>query len=134
MTRSLGIAVVDDDAGIRDILSEFLAHAGYTPHLFDGGTTTYQALHALHPAAIILDLRLRWPFSGVTLLAQMRADAALRHTPVILCSGDVRQLEELRPLADAPCAILPKPFDIHRLFALLEGLIDMPVTAAALSR
>ncbi len=45
----ISIAVVDDDAAIRELVRDVLTDEGYTPSLFDGTDGTHDGIRAVSP-------------------------------------------------------------------------------------
>ena len=121
----VSIAVVDDDAAVRELLGDVLTEEGYTPHLFDGTDGTHHGIRAVSPVAVILDLHLGEPDAGWALLDDIGTDPALEHTAVVICSGDDTGLDEHGAALEGRAhAVLPKPFDLDDLAALLQRLIQ----------
>ena len=52
---ALPIAIVDDDASVREALSLLLRVEGYAPSAFADGPAFLQSLNAQSPACVILD-------------------------------------------------------------------------------
>lgn len=120
----LPIAVVDDDVAIRNLMHDVLTEEGYRPYLFDGAEGTHQDIRALSPVVIILDIHLGKPDAGWALLNDLSTDPVLEHAALIICSGDHTGLEKQGIARQGrPFAVLPKPFDLDELTALLQRLI-----------
>ena len=106
---STSIAVIDDDPACRELLHDLLSEEGYAVHLFSDSATAARGLRDLAPAAIILDVRLENPTAGWEVLADLRHDALLHATPVLVCSADLSALQEragdlcLQPLRVGGC-------------------------------
>jgi signal transduction histidine kinase/DNA-binding response OmpR family regulator len=116
------IAVIDDDPDTQEILRTMLEAAGYQVHsLLDSGAALAE-LHAIAPAQIILDLNMA-PISGWTLLEDIRADARLAATPVVICSISDPSVERVGLLANVTAA-LPKPVRQEDLLALLRRWVS----------
>ncbi len=104
-----------------------LADAGYEPAAFVAGIGVHEALRALAPAAIILDVphdlstsALHWP--AVAVLAQ---EAVLRHTPLLACvsDGDDDALRRIAALGLPFTVLLSKPVALDDLLARLRCLV-----------
>ena len=72
-----------------------------------------------HPDLILLDLHLP-DIQGDQVLAQLRADPATQHTPVIVLSADATQGRIQRLRAQGADDYLAKPIDVRRLLDLLD--------------
>jgi CheY-like chemotaxis protein len=103
------VLVVEDEAGIREVLAAALADEGYEVRAAGDGRAGLAVLHAWLPHVILLDLMMPvmdgWAFRA----EQCRLDAA-RHIPVIVLSGarDVPASTDQLGVAGA----IPKPFDL----------------------
>jgi DNA-binding response OmpR family regulator len=121
---ALRIAVINNDTAFLTLMHELLTEEGYEAHIFREGADDYPALRELVPDAIILDIRLEHPEGGWNLLELCRLDPTLAKTPIIVCSADVRALQERALyLQSQGCQVLPKPFDLDTLLALLRQVL-----------
>jgi signal transduction histidine kinase/CheY-like chemotaxis protein len=71
------------------------------------------------PGLILLDLHLP-DLPGEQVLQQLRAEADLRDTPVVVLSADATPGQIKRLLSSGARAYLTKPIDIHQLLALMD--------------
>ncbi len=118
------VAVVDDDLAIRELLRDLLIDEGYTPHLFDGMDGTYQGIRAVSPSVIVLDLPSTQSGAAWALLNRLSTDPALEQAAIVVCtSDDTGLVEQSAALQRHTDAVLPMPFDINDLAALLQRLI-----------
>jgi CheY-like chemotaxis protein len=81
------ILVVDDHADTREAMILLLQLEGHTAVAAGSGRQALELLEALHPRLIILDYAMP-EMDGLTLLAQLRANARLAQVPVILFSAE----------------------------------------------
>ncbi len=114
--RSPHVLVVDDDGDIREVLSEVIERCGIrTVAAADGAQALTLLREGAPPAAVFLD---NWMprVDGVTVLASMRANPALREIPVVwLSAGCMEPPAGTRPLQ--------KPFEIKAIVAVIESLM-----------
>lgn len=113
------VLIVDDDAGICDMLCEFLGHA----YRVDAASNGMEALSVVRTAEQKVDLvvaDLNMPeMNGVELMAAMPED-----TPVIVISSDLdgpaprSQMGDLRP-----AAAFRKPFSLAGLEQAIRGAL-----------
>ncbi len=89
----------------------------------DGQSGLQQAREHL-PDAILLDLQLPG-MNGDLVLAEVRADLHIRHTPVLLLSADATVHSRERLLALGANDYLPKPFNVAQLLERLDALLLM---------
>jgi CheY-like chemotaxis protein len=117
----MSILIVDDDAGIRQLLSLFLTHKGVAN---DSATNGLEALnqlqHAEHlPELILLDLMMP-VMDGASFREAQRSDLQLAAIPVVVMSA-AENLDSQAPALTAD-AYLPKPIDFDLLTQLIEQL------------
>jgi DNA-binding response OmpR family regulator len=80
------ILIADDDAGCRELWAEALTNAGFRVLEADSGRETLDALSAIVPHLLLLDLHMP-ELSGQEVLARLRTTAALQSLPVLIISG-----------------------------------------------
>ena len=121
------IAVIDDDPAFVEVLEELLAEEGYTPQVFQAGMADLPGVRTFRPDAIVLDIRMGSPQGGWEILAALQQDALVSATPIIICSADVRQLQDHAALwENLGYRTLGKPFDLDVLLGLLRELVGGP--------
>jgi len=107
------IAVIDDDAATRAMLTAALTHAGDLPHVFPSLDDARPFLYTHPPAVLLLDLRFDPPHDGWHVLAQVQADPSLAALPLVVSSTNHQALRTGAPfLAHRRLTVLPKPFDL----------------------
>lgn len=116
------ILVVDDDPSIADMLALALEDRGYAV-CCSAGADAARVARERCPAVILVDL-LMPDVDGVEVCLQLSTHPATTAIPVVLMSAG-RYLEEAaRRLRIA--AVLPKPFDLDQLYAVLEQVQQLP--------
>jgi len=109
------VLVVDDDAAIRDLVKTALEEEGYTVSVCTSGAALRQ-VQARQAELILLDLTLVEVVGGAT-VERLRADPATAHIPLIGFSArHDRAALAARMQLDG---LLPKPFDLDDLYALV---------------
>lgn len=106
--------IVEDDADLSNIFATALRKAGYQPEVIGNGSVANERLTVTEPALVVLDLHLPG-MDGLEILRNIRADARLSKTKVMVVSADALMTEEARQLADKT---LMKPIS----FSLLREL------------
>jgi CheY-like chemotaxis protein/anti-sigma regulatory factor (Ser/Thr protein kinase) len=91
-------------------------------HVAPNGHTGVELAQRLLPDVILVDLHLP-DMSADDVLRELRADDALRETPVIVITADVTQDHEQRLRAAGATAYLTKPIDLGRLQAELDRAV-----------
>jgi two-component system OmpR family response regulator len=124
------ILVIDDTPALLDVIRTCLENEGYRVRTCLESRNAVRMAREEPPDVIMLDVVMP-EVSGWEVLAELRADAAFRRTPVIVCTAYVAEamgrLSELKG-PDQHLGLLPKPFDLEELIEVAES-----VTQAALS-
>ena len=120
MTSPLAL-VIEDEIDLSDIFSEALRAAGFEPEVINHGGVAQQRLQELAPEMIVLDLHLPG-VDGPHLLEQIRADARLTNTKVIVTTADHQLASTLNGKATL---VLLKPISFTQLRDLATRLKDL---------
>ena len=122
------IVVAEDHEDIRFVVQRALERAGHQVVAAPDGAAALDAVRKHRPDVVITDLDMPH-MSGLELCRAIRADAQLRHIPVVLASGSLLPGD---PRADevGASATLLKPFLPAQLLALVAGLVP-PAAATA---
>ncbi|HEY3811582.1 MAG TPA: hybrid sensor histidine kinase/response regulator [Caulobacteraceae bacterium] len=116
------IAVVDDEAAVREGMRSLLRAWGYDVVVAASGDEIIELLNGRAPRLVICDWRLRGGESAMTVIARVRA--ACRTTiPALLITGDTAP-ERLREAHDTGLVLLHKPVPGGRLRAAIGNLIN----------
>jgi CheY-like chemotaxis protein len=111
------ILIVDDEAPIRQLLSDYLGSLGYATVEACNGMDALQKLRTLDPALIILDLVMPEQ-EGIETIRVIRATR--KDLKIIAVSGAFAgQFLRTAELLGAN-AVLPKPLDLKELKRLVE--------------
>jgi CheY-like chemotaxis protein len=106
------VLIVEDDAGVRDLLQIALEGEGYRVLTTDH-TVSPDDVSQLRLNLIILDLWLNGRDSGWRVLHELKATPGARQIPVLICTADAelvqREADRLEHLA---AGIVLKPFDL----------------------
>jgi CheY-like chemotaxis protein len=110
------VLVVDDDGRVRQVLASTLHVAGYEVQAAEDGADALVLLERWQPDLILLDLRMPG-MDGWAFRREQLADDSLAAIPVVLLSGadDAEYARDRLTVA----AVLPKPFDIHEMLAMV---------------
>ena len=109
------ILVIDDEAEIRESLSDALADEGYTVEVAANGDEALARLGRMErPCVVILDLIMP-RMSGVDFYQAMQANPQLSGIPVLVSTSDPTQ-------APAGLPVMRKPVNLDRLIDLVESL------------
>ncbi|MFN8636532.1 MAG: response regulator [Chloroflexota bacterium] len=121
--RSTGasILVVDDDADIREVVSEVLLLEGYRVRMAGDGHAALELLAEWRTDLILLDLNMP-RMDGWTFCARQRQQPEIADIPVALMSAS-RSLQA-RALPCAPAAVLEKPFGLEDLLQQVAQALE----------
>jgi signal transduction histidine kinase len=114
------ILVVDDEELNRILLAANLHQAGYLVDTAEDGQQALEMLHTQTFDAVLLDLVMP-RMDGYQVLAEMKRDAALRRTPVIVISSTDEMESIVRCIEMGATDYLTKPFDPVLLYARIKG-------------
>src|SRR5690606_3529689 len=115
------ILVVDDEIGIRELLSEILYDEGHTVELAENAAQARQARNAGRPDLVLLDIWMP-DIDGVSLLKEWSSQGLLT-MPVIMMSGHATIDTAVEATRIGAINFLEKPITLQRLLsAVQEGL------------
>ena len=116
------ILVVDDELGIRDLLSEILNDEGHTVELAENAAQARSARALARPDLVLLDIWMP-DTDGVTLLKEWSAGGLLT-MPVIMMSGHATIDTAVEATKIGAMAFLEKPITLQKLLKAVEqGLV-----------
>jgi DNA-binding response OmpR family regulator len=113
------VLVVDDDAGIRDLLADYLAKQGMAVATARDGREMDERLASFAPDLIVMDLML----PGEDGLALTRRLKAARDVPVIMLSARGEDIDRIVGLEVGADDYLPKPFNPRELLARIRAVL-----------
>ncbi len=118
------ILVVDDELGIRALLSEILADEGHTVELAENAAQARLVREAMRPDLVLLDIWMP-DVDGVTLLKEWSA-ASLLNMPVIMMSGHGTIDTAVEATKYGASAFLEKPITLQKLLRAVDGALVKP--------
>ncbi|WP_138513955.1 response regulator [Rhodoferax bucti] len=126
------ILVVDDEHGIRELLSEILNDEGHTVELAENAAQARAARLRERPDLVLLDIWMP-DTDGVTLLKEWSATGALT-MPVIMMSGHATIDTAVEATKIGALAFLEKPVTLQKLLKAVEqglarGAVRKPTAA-----
>ena len=126
------ILVVDDELGIRDLLSEILFDEGHQVELAENAAQARQARQRTRPDLVLLDIWMP-DTDGVSLLKEWAASGLL-NMPVIMMSGHATIDTAVDAVRIGAHAFLEKPITLQKLLKAVEqGLSREAPKAAAVA-
>ncbi len=118
------ILVVDDELGIRGLLSEILSDEGHTVELAENAAQARAARERLRPDLVLLDIWMP-DVDGISLLKEWGA-ASLLSMPVIMMSGHGTIDTAVEATKYGASAFLEKPITLQKLLRAVEQALIRP--------
>ena len=116
------VLVVDDEAGIRDLLEYGLGQAGFNVRSVIDGRTALNTVKQWSPEVIVLDVMLP-EIDGFTLLPALRR---LTDVPIVMLSAKTETAEKVAGLSRGADDYVGKPFELEELIARLHSALRRP--------
>lgn len=123
------ILVVDDELGIRDLLSEILNDEGHTVELAENAAQARSLRSQMRPDLVLLDIWMP-DTDGVTLLKEW-ASTGLLTMPVIMMSGHATIDTAVEATRIGATAFLEKPITLQKLLKAVEQGLNKPALKPA---
>jgi DNA-binding NtrC family response regulator len=133
------ILVVDDEVGIRELLSEILSDEGHSVQLAESASAARRARESGRPDLVLLDIWMP-DTDGITLLKEWAAGGQLT-MPVVMMSGHGTIETAVEATRIGALDYLEKPIALQRLLATVKRALrhhelaaPQPLSLAALGR
>ena len=120
------ILVVDDELGIRALLSEILADEGHTIELAENAAQARACRERMRPDLVLLDIWMP-DVDGITLLKEWGATSQLT-MPVIMMSGHGTIDTAVEATKFGAMAFLEKPITLQKLLRAVEQGLAKPAS------
>jgi DNA-binding NtrC family response regulator len=124
------ILVVDDEMGIRELLSEILFDEGYRVHLAESAAQARAFRQERAPDVVLLDIWMP-EMDGLALLKEWSAEKKLT-MPVIMMSGHGTIETAMEAVKVGATAFLEKPIALQKLLLTISQAIQAPVMVESL--
>jgi DNA-binding NtrC family response regulator len=127
------ILVVDDEVGIRELLSEILIDEGYDVRVAENATAARQIRNELRPDLVLLDIWMP-DTDGITLLKEWHAAGHL-NMPVVMMSGHGTIDTAVEATRFGAFDFLEKPIALQKLLSTVQKALkhDKPPARLALT-
>ena len=126
------ILVIDDEVGIRELLSEILTDEGHDVAIAENATAARAWRDERRPDLVLLDIWMP-DTDGVTLLKEWAANGQL-NMPVVMMSGHATIDTAVEATRIGAVGFLEKPIGMQKLLAAVkQGLERAPKTGATLT-
>lgn len=123
------VLVIDDSPTIVAVLGKMLRQNGYEVISAGDAESGVALARKELPDLIFLDIVLPG-MNGFAALRQLRRDATLQRTPVVMISGNMQATEQYYAQRIGADDFMKKPFDVEQLAARVCQLLDVEAAAA----
>jgi two-component system OmpR family response regulator len=113
------VLVVDDDAELRGLLSEYLGRNGFRVSVARDGREMRHVLETSSPDIVVLDVMLPGE-DGLTLCRDLRARSNL---PVVMLTARGDEVDRIVGIEMGADDYLAKPFNPRELLARMKGIL-----------
>ncbi|MBV8761575.1 MAG: GAF domain-containing protein, partial [Deltaproteobacteria bacterium] len=117
------LVVADDNADVRDYLKKLLG-THWNVELAADGVTAFELTRRLRPDIVLADVMMPG-LDGFALVRNIRADADLRYTPVILLTARAGEQSAIEGLLAGADDYIAKPFSPRELVARIRGQSEL---------
>src|SRR5574337_971688 len=123
------ILIVDDEIGIRELLSEILSEEGHQVLLVENADAARHVRERQRPDLVLLDIWMP-DADGITLLKEWAASGQLT-MPVVMMSGNATIETAVEATRIGALDFLEKPIDLQRLLATVKRALRNPEATPA---
>src|SRR5690554_3123742 len=123
------ILVVDDEIGIRELLSEILYDEGHTVELAENAAQARAARQSFRPDLVLLDIWMP-DTDGVSLLKEWAAQGVL-DMPVIMMIGHATVDTAVEATRIGAVDFLEKPITLQKLLKTIASALTRPAVTSA---
>lgn len=116
------IFCVEDDGGIRELISCALKSGGYEVKAFASAKPFYEALETSKPALILLDIMLPGE-DGLTILSKLRSEPRFKDTPVIMLTAKSSEVDKVQGLELGADDYITKPFGVMEMLSRIKAVL-----------
>jgi two-component system alkaline phosphatase synthesis response regulator PhoP len=116
------IYCVEDEAGIRELITLALSTAGFEVKGFEEATSFYAELKNKLPDLILLDLMLP-KIDGMTILKELKDNPEYKSVPVIILTAKSMELDKVKGLDSGADDFITKPFVVLELMARVKAVL-----------
>jgi DNA-binding response OmpR family regulator len=123
---AVSVAIVDDDALFRDMMTEALREGGYAVVAFADGPSALAGIQAEPPQAVLLDLWMPG-MDGLQVCRALRADPKTALLPILMLTGSTDQDDQVLGFEVGADDYIHKPVVLTVLLARLRGALRRAV-------
>ena len=128
VSRQPLVMVVDDSITMRKVTSRVLDNHSIEVMTAQDGIDAIEQLHDRVPDMMLLDIEMP-RMDGYELLDHIRADARLRHVPVVMITSRAGQKHRRKARKAGANAYLTKPYQEAELVEQVSEILDMDLVS-----
>jgi len=117
------ILVCEDDPSLRLLFRLSIEPHGYRVVEAGDGRSGIELARSVEPDLVVVDMRLP-DCSGIEVVRALRIEPALEKTPILMATGSMQPGDRLAAEDAGIDAFLYKPFNMARLIAEIEQLLE----------
>lgn len=121
------VLIVEDEAGVRELLEDVLSAAGFVVEVAPGGPEALQAFRQRPADVVLTDLGMV-PLTGWDVAREVKRLRS--NTPVILVTGWGGEIDQATARRNQVDLLLNKPFDIQRVIHCVREAVRLRDQAA----
>ena len=126
------IYCVEDDDGIRELITCVLRSGSYETEVFDCAAPFNEAVKKRVPDLILLDIMLP-DEDGFSILRRLRADKTTADVPVIMLTAKTAELDKVNGLESGADDYICKPFGVMELLSRIKAVLRRTGRKSAVS-
>ena len=126
------IYCVEDDDGIRELITCVLRSGSYETEVFDCAAPFNEAVKKRVPDLILLDIMLP-DEDGFSILRRLKADKTTADVPVIMLTAKTAELDKVNGLESGADDYICKPFGVMELLSRIKAVLRRTGRKSAVS-
>lgn len=116
------IYCIEDDDGIRELVSCALKSGGYEVKSFADAKTFYKELDEMIPSLVLLDVMLP-DEDGFSILKKLKLNSRLKSIPVIMLTAKTSEIDKVSGLEAGADDYITKPFGVMELLSRIKAVL-----------
>lgn len=116
------IYCVEDEAGIRELITLALSTADFEVKGFEDAAAFYAEMKIRFPDLILLDLMLP-KIDGMTILKELKNNSEYKSIPVIILTAKSLEIDKVKGLESGADDFITKPFGVLELLARVKAVL-----------
>jgi Response regulators consisting of a CheY-like receiver domain and a winged-helix DNA-binding domain len=116
------IAIIEDDAGIRELICYTLNNTGFQTQGFPEGNSFFEFMKNEIPELLLLDVMLPNE-DGISILKKLRADAKTKKMPIIMLTAKDSEYDKIIGLDNGADDYVTKPFGMMELVSRIKAVL-----------